>query len=156
MILKEYSKECQIETDFEVLIPDYYISNITERLSLYKELDSIESESELIRFRDRLADRFGPIPSQTESLIRTIRLRWRAREIGFEKLVLRNQRLVCFFIANEESPYYQSAQFSKIIEFVQQYPDLCKMKEERKRLSLTFKDVPGIGKAIEKLNLIPV
>ncbi|MEI6900120.1 MAG: TRCF domain-containing protein, partial [Bacteroidota bacterium] len=153
---KEYSKECQIETDFEVLIPDYYISNITERLSLYKELDSIESESELIRFRDRLADRFGPIPSQTESLIRTIRLRWRAREIGFEKLVLRNQRLVCFFIANEESPYYQSAQFSKIIEFVQQYPDLCKMKEERKRLSLTFKDVPGIGKAIEKLNLIPV
>ncbi|MEI7727059.1 MAG: transcription-repair coupling factor, partial [Bacteroidota bacterium] len=90
---KIYVRDCVIETDLEILIPDYYITNMTERLNLYKELDSIETEENLMLFMERLIDRFGPIPLQTVSLLHTIRLRWMARKIGFEKLVLRNQRL---------------------------------------------------------------
>jgi len=78
----EFIRDCQIETDFEVLIPDHYITNITERLSLYKELDSVETEENLAKFRERMIDRFGPLPDQTESLIHTIRLRWIAKKIG--------------------------------------------------------------------------
>ena len=98
----EFIRDCQIETDFEVLIPDHYITNITERLSLYKELDSIDNEQALGKFRARLIDRFGPVPEQSESLIQTIRLRWLAKKIGFEKLVLRNNRLTCYFISDAE------------------------------------------------------
>jgi transcription-repair coupling factor (superfamily II helicase) len=153
---KEYSRECQIETDLEILFPDHYITNITERLSLYKELDSIETEPDLVRFREHLADRFGPLPLQTESLIQTIRLRWMARKIGFEKLVLRNNRLTAFFISNPESPYYQSPQFTAILKFMQDNPTVFRMKEERNRLSIMFKEVPGIEEAIRKLSVIPL
>jgi transcription-repair coupling factor (superfamily II helicase) len=147
----EFVRDCQIETDFEVLIPDHFITNITERLSLYKELDSVETEENLEKFRERMIDRFGPLPGQTEALIHTIRLRWLAKKIGFERLVLRNNRLAAFFISNAESPYYQSAQFTAILEFLKTNPDYCKLKEEKQRLLLSFIEVYSIDQALELL-----
>ena len=148
---KEYVKDCVIETDLEILIPDRYITSITERLNLYKELDSIESEENLVKFKAKLSDRFGPLPAQTESLILTIRLRWLARKIGFEKLVLRNNRLTAYFISNSESPYYQSLQFTVILDFIKKNPSYCKMKEEKDRLFITMKDITGIEEAFTRI-----
>ena len=146
-----YVKECVIETDLEILIPDYYITNITERLNLYKELDSIETEENLMKFMERIIDRFGPIPKQTETLLHTIRLRWLARSIGFEKLVLRNQRLTAYFINNPESAYFQSEQFTAILDFMKINPSWCRMTEEKNRLFITFREVPGINEALARL-----
>ena len=153
---KSYVRDCVIETDMEILIPDYYITHITERLNLYKELDSIETEENLMKFMDRMIDRFGPIPKQTETLLHTIRLRWLARKIGFEKLVLRNQRLTAYFISNPESAYFQSDQFTAILEWMKQNPSLGKMTEEKNRLFMTFRDVPGIHEAIAKLETFQI
>ena len=153
---KSYVRDCVIETDLEILIPDHYITNITERLNLYKELDSIETEENLVRFRERMIDRFGPMPEQTESLLQTIRLRWLARTMGFEKLVLRNQRLTAYFINNSGSAYFQSSRFNSILEYLKTNPADCKMKEEKDKLFMTFRDVPDIGEALAKLEAFQV
>ncbi|MFZ4520192.1 MAG: transcription-repair coupling factor [Bacteroidales bacterium] len=146
-----YVRDCVIETDLEILIPDYYITNITERLNLYKELDSIEKEENLMKFMERMIDRFGPIPKQTETLLHTIRLRWMARSIGIEKLVLRNQRLTAYFINNPESGYFQSAQFTAILDYMKINPEWTKMTEEKNRLFMTFRNVTGINEALVRL-----
>jgi len=153
---REFVHECQIETDLEILIPDYFITNITERLSLYKELDSLETEEQLIAYREKLLDRFGPLPKQTNSLLDAIRLRRLARKIGFEKLVLRNGRFTCHFISNPESLYYQSAQFTAILEYIKTNPPNCKMKEEKEKLILVFKDVSTINRALQELGDLPL
>lgn len=147
----EYVKDCVIETDLEILIPDHYVVNITERLNLYKELDAIETEEKLIRFQTELTDRFGPLPPQTETLILTIRLRWLARKIGFEKLLLRNNRLNAYFISNPDSPYYQSLQFTALLDFIKDHPRFCQMKEDKDRLLITLKNVAGIEDALTRL-----
>ncbi|MCK9204853.1 MAG: transcription-repair coupling factor [Bacteroidales bacterium] len=149
-----YVSDCVIETDLEILIPDHYITNFTERLNLYKELDSIETESGLESFRERLIDRFGTIPAQTEALIQTIRLRWVARKLGFEKLILRKNRLIAYFISKSESPYFQSPQFATILEFIKHNSTDCRLKEENKKLFLIFRNIPGIDQAIEQLSKI--
>ena len=146
-----YVKECQLETDMELLIPDHYITNIRERLSLYKELDSIENEELLMEFQEKLIDRFGPLPGQVGGLMNAIRLRWLAKRAGFEKIVLKDQRLTAYFISNQESPYYRSEVFSSILRFVQANPGRCRMKEARDKLSLSFDKVPTVFDALELL-----
>ena len=153
---KDFVKECQIETDLEILIPDDYITNITERLSLYKELDSLGSEYELLQFQGKLEDRFGHVPEQTLALLDTIRLRWLAKKIGFEKLILRNNRLACYFISNEDSPYFQSPQFTAILEYIKTNPTNCRMKEDKNRLMLIFRETGKVKYALETLEQIPV
>lgn len=145
---KNYVKECQIETDLEILIPNDYITNITERLSLYKELNAIEDEATLEAFRERLLDRFGPVPPQTDDLINTIRLRRLARDIGFEKIVLKNDLFVCYFISDQESGYFQSEKFTGVLNFIQTNPRSCKLKESGNRLSLTFKEIKDVTGAL--------
>ncbi|MBN3035792.1 MAG: transcription-repair coupling factor [Bacteroidales bacterium] len=151
---KEFIRECQIETDLSILITDDYVTSITERLSLYKELDSISSEEELVRFSNRLTDRFGPMPSQTIELIDAIRLRWRAKELGFEKIVLKNERFVGYFIPDPESPYFQSERFMQIIRYIQAHPQVCRMKEAREKLALTIFKVTAVGDALKILEEI--
>lgn len=150
----EYVKDCQIETDLAILIPDDYVTNIAERLNLYRELDNIQEEEELQRFRLRLIDRFGPLPPQTEELVHTVRLRWMAGEIGFEKIVLKNGRFSGFFVSGEDSAYYQSDAFGQIIEFLKENPIRCVMKEVKKRLALVIPDVSTVEGAIDKLRMI--
>lgn len=145
---KKYVKDCQIETDLEILIPNEYISNTIERLSLYKELDGLENEEALMAFREKLIDRFGPVPQQTDDLINAIRLRRMAREIGFEKIVLKNNLLTGYFIGNPESGYFQSENFTRVLYFVQANPKSCRMKEGGNRLSLTFREVKDVSGAL--------
>ncbi len=147
----DYVTDCQIETDLELLIPDDYITNIRERLSLYKELDSIETEELLMAFQDKLIDRFGPLPQQISGLMNAIRLRWLARKAGFEKIVLRNRRLTGYFIKDQESPYYKSPEFTSVLSFVQANPGRCRMKEARERLTLTFDNVNSVFDGLELL-----
>ncbi len=146
--IQSYIRECQIETDLEILIPNDYITNTVERLSLYKELDGIESEEALEAFREKLLDRFGPVPSQTDDLINTIRLRRLAREIGFEKIALKNNLLVCYFNSNQESAYFKSDKFSAVLHFIQTNPGNCRLKESGNRLSLIFKEVKNVNMAL--------
>lgn len=146
---KNFIKDCQIETDFEILIPDDYITNIAERLSIYKELDELENIESLETYKNQLIDRFGKIPYATEQLFKAIQLRWVAKEIGFEKLVLKQQKLIGYFISNPDSPYFQSTRFTNVLNFVQQNQRTCKMKEKNDKLSLVFENVSSIHQAIE-------
>ncbi|MCK9617564.1 MAG: transcription-repair coupling factor [Lentimicrobiaceae bacterium] len=148
---KEFVRECQIETDLEIHIPDDYISNITERLSLYKELDNINKEEDLMAFQERLIDRFGPVPKPVLELMNTLRLRWMARSLGFEKIVMKNAMLSAYFVSNQESPYYQSAVFGKVLQFVKQNPAGCRMKETGNKLTLSFLKIQNIGDALRTL-----
>ena len=151
---KPFVKECQIETDLEILIPADYITNSTERLIIYKELDGMETEEDLAACRVRIADRFGPIPKQAEELFNTIRMRWMAKKAGFEKIILKNERFIGYFISNQDSPYYRSEDFSAMLRFVQANPSICRMKETESRLSITFRNIRSIRDAIRILRQV--
>jgi len=153
-ISKKYVRECQIETDLEVLLPDDYVSSTTERLSLYKELDSIEGEANLFIFQDKLIDRFGPLPAQAVELMNALRLRWLARDLGIEKLVIRQGALLGFFVNNPESPYYQSAAFTRVLQYLQSRPNAFKMRESNSRLTISFKNINSIASAISVMQPI--
>ncbi len=144
--------ECVFETDFEILIPDAYINNITERLSLYKQLDELDTEEELLAYEQNMIDRFGAIPKPTIELFNTIRLRWIAKGIGFEKLVIKNEKMIGYFISKKDSPYYQSEAFTRVLNFVQTNPKNAKLMEKNEKLVLMFGGVNTVGKALEELN----
>jgi len=146
------ARDCTIETDMEILIPDKYVSNISERLGLYAKLDSIKNEEKLQEFITNVSDRFGPMPEAVKDLVETVRLRWQAEELGFEKVVMKNEVMKCYFMPSENEAYFQSPIFGKIIAFVQQRPRKSKMKEYRTRLILTFNEVNSVdeGKALFK------
>ena len=143
-----YVNDCNIDTDMEILIPHNYVINIAERLNLYRELDDAKNEMELATFERNLKDRFGPVPDQAIQLIHTIRLRWLAMEIGFEKLILKNNSMLGFFILNQNSPYFQSETFTNVLKFVQLNAVKCKMKENKGKLSLSFENIKSIDNAI--------
>ena len=148
---QDFVLDCQIETDLQLLIPDDYITNIRERLSLYKELDSIEEEELLMAYQEKLIDRFGPLPAEVSGLMNAVRLRWVAKKLGFEKVILRNQRMTGYFISNQESPYYQSQEFTGILRFVQSNPTRCRMKESKDRLTMTFMNINTVFDGLELL-----
>ncbi|MGE0090316.1 MAG: transcription-repair coupling factor [Bacteroidales bacterium] len=151
---QKFISDCQIDTDLELLFPEHYISNISERIRLYRELDNLESEEKLDLFENQLTDRFGKIPNQTIELINVVRLRWLAISLGFEKIILKKNTLVLYFISNQESAYYKSPVFSKTLQFVQQNPKSISIKESNNRLSMTINKVETIRKAIEVLQKI--
>jgi transcription-repair coupling factor (superfamily II helicase) len=115
----DYVQDCTIDTDLEILIPDYYVENITERLSLYSRLDNCDTEEELKAMEEELADRFGPLPPQVRELLVTVRCRKLAVQLGFEKMTLKNDSLKCHFINRPDSPYFESDLFKGIIAFLQ-------------------------------------
>lgn len=147
-------QDCIIETDLEILIPEQYVTNISERLSLYSKLDSIKEESELKSFIKNVTDRFGPIPSAVNDLIKTVRLRWQAERLGFEKVVLKNELMKCYFVPSDNEKYFQSSIFSNVIKYVQANPRKCQMREYKKRLILTIEEVSTVDMAIELLSLM--
>lgn len=149
---QEYVKECMIETDLEVLIPDDYVTSVSERLLLYRELNDLSTEEELGQYRERLIDRFGPIPIATQELINTITLRRTAKDFGIEKLVLKQGRMVCHFVSNQENAFYKSADFVKMIRYASTHPNEVHLKETPERLSLSCNNVNSIQKATQVLN----
>ncbi|WP_394335263.1 transcription-repair coupling factor [Flavobacterium oreochromis] len=155
---KEYVKDLQIDTDFELLFPDEYINNVSERLSLYNELAIIKTNEKLIEYQKQLEDRFGKLPKSGLALLDSLRLKWKATHLGIEKLVLKQSKMVCYFVSDQQSDYYQSSRFHKVLQFVQQNSNLCKMKEKETknglRLLLTFENVKSIKKALELIEMI--
>ncbi len=151
---QKFVSDCQIDTDLEILFPDNYIANISERIRLYRELDNIETEEKLIDFENHLKDRFGEIPSQTIELVNVVRLRWLAVELGFEKIILKNGKMTAYFISNQDSPFYKSTVFSKILGFIQQNPKDIKMKEANNKLTMSFDRTLSIQNAIHKMQKI--
>jgi transcription-repair coupling factor (superfamily II helicase) len=146
--------ECQIDTDMEILIPDEYVNAISERLQLYKDLNSVENEEELQIFEEQIIDRFGPVPPQAEKLMHSIRLRWIAKELGFEKVTLKANKMITYFVANSNSGFFESESFKQILNFIQANPKACQMKERNNKLSLVFEKVDSIESALIKLKAI--
>ena len=155
---KEYVKDLQIDTDFELLFPDEYINSITERLSLYNELGTIKNEEDLIKYEQKLVDRFGTLPKQAVSLLNSIRIKWKATNLGIEKLIMKQGKMVGYFIGDQQSDFYSSNRFLSMVRLVQQNPNLCKMKEKETknglRLLLAFDNVKSINKALELINRV--
>ena len=151
---KAYVRECTIETDLEVLLPDDYVTSGTERLLLYKELNDLTTEEELAAYRSRLQDRFGPVPEATEELIRTITLRRMAKEFGIEKLVLKQNRMVCHLVSNPQSPFYTNENFAKVIRYAQANERRAHLKESGGRLCLSVDKVATIGEALRQITAL--
>ena len=151
---KEYVRECTIETDLEVLLPDDYVTSVSERLLLYKELNDLTTEEELAAYRSRLEDRFGPVPQATDELIRTITLRRIAKEFGIEKIVLKQDRMVLHLVSNQQSPFYQSDNFMKVITYIQNHPKETRLKETPDKLTVSIANIKSITQALATLRLM--
>jgi len=155
---KDFVKEVQIDTDFEILFPDDYVNVITERLNLYRELNTLKTEDELLEFTQNLKDRFGNIPVQVVDLLDSVRLKWQAKVLGLERIILKNKRLVGYFVADQQSAFYQSPNFTKVLNYVQSHPKDCviKQKETRQglRLMLTFIKIDSVQKALTILGAV--
>lgn len=155
---KEYVKDLHIDSDFSMMFPDEYVNNITERLNLYNELGTLKTEEELKAFEQRLIDRFGPLPKPAQALITSIRIKWLATKMGIEKLVLKQDKMVGYFVGDQNSQYYQSGNFHKVLQFVQQFPTLARMKEKQTknglRLLLTFENVRSLKRAHDLLGMV--
>ena len=155
---KEFVKEVQIDTDFEILFPDDYVNSVTERLSLYEKLSDLISEDELIAFENEIIDRFGEIPTQVEDLLDSVRIKWLAKKLGLEKIILKQKRMIGYFVSDQQSEFYQTEAFTKTLKYLQQNPKSCVMKEKQTknglRLLITFIKIDTVKKALETLQKI--
>ena len=147
----------QIDTDLEVLFPDTYINNVKERLNQYQKLSEVNNNDELNEFVNILEDRFGKLPFQSVDLIKTIELKWLGIKIGFEKIILKNNKMICQFISNKEDNYYQTEKFQQVLLSIQKNPKVCHIKEKKKnddeKLLLIFNEVKSITQAINYLEI---
>jgi transcription-repair coupling factor (superfamily II helicase) len=148
----DFVKDCTIDTDLEILIPDSYVESITERLSLYTRLDNCESDDELVQFQQELNDRFGPLPPQVVDLFTTVKARVIAVELGFEKMLLRNNLLKCFFVSNPDSPYFQSETFNQILMFLQKGTNKAKLKQVGKNGILVVEQISDMSELFQFLS----
>ncbi|NAY92602.1 transcription-repair coupling factor [Muricauda sp. JGD-17] len=152
---KVYVKDTQLDTDFELLFPDDYINNITERLNLYTQLNEIEDEAGLQKFEAQLVDRFGELPEQAVDLLNSVRIKWIATHIGLERVVMKKGKFIGYFIADQQSNFYQSPAFTQVLQYVQNHPKRAQLKEKQTRnglrLLLVFDDVTSVEKALEVL-----
>ncbi|MEN8185673.1 MAG: transcription-repair coupling factor [Bacteroidota bacterium] len=155
---KDYVKDVQIDTDFEILIPDDYISIISERLQLYRELSELKTEDELYEFENKMKDRFGDLPPQVIDLFDSVRIKWEAKRLGLERIVLKQKRLIGYFISDQQSEFFQSPAFSSMLKFVQLNSKKCVIKEKETkkglRLMVTFIHIDSIKKALATLKSI--
>ncbi len=150
----KFVSDCQIDTDLELVIPETYINNVAERIKLYRELDNTDTEEKLLSFASQLKDRFGALPQTTVELLDVVRLRWKGVALGFEKIILKQQKMICHFIADNESGYFQSPIWTLILKYLQSNPKKCKMKENKNRLSLIFDKITNVKSANKILDEI--
>ena len=130
------------------------MSSITERIALYRELDGIDNHPDLELYRQRLHDRFGDLPRQVQDLLATKQIQWMAKDIGFEKVVLKGGKMIGFFVGEQTSPFYQSAKFQRVLSFIQQHPTLGRMYEKNETLRMSFAQVERIEEAVAMLQKI--
>jgi transcription-repair coupling factor (superfamily II helicase) len=141
-------KEWQFDSDLELLIPDSYVSNITERLSLYKELNALDTDEELNNFRTAIEDRFGAVPHATEDLLKTIVLRRLSKKIGWEKVALKGSTMTATFGYTSDTNYYQSEMFTKILSYINKYPKTSTLKEKGEKLTIVIKGIETVEDAV--------
>ena len=155
---KEFVKEVQIDTDFEILFPDDYVNSISERLSLYNKLGDLKTEEELKTFESEITDRFGEIPTQVSDLLDSVRIKWLSKKLGLEKVILKKKRMVGYFVSDQQSAFYQTQNFSDMLKYVQQNGKSCVMKEKETknglRLLVTFIHIDSVEKALSVLKNI--
>lgn len=149
-----YVRETFIESDLELLFPPTYIPNDSERISLYRELDNMEEERDILAFTERLKDRFGKVPKEGKELIRIVRLRRMAKKLGMEKIVLKKGQMSLFLVSNSDSPYYQSEAFDKLLSFIQKHPRECNLRDQNGKRSILIKNVPTVETACQLLQEI--
>ena len=152
---KDFVKETVLDTDFELLFPDDYINNITERLNLYTKLNQLNTEEELQQFEKELIDRFGELPEQVVDLLNSVRIKWIAIKMGLERVIMKKNKLVGYFVSDQQSAYYQSPAFTKVLQYVQNHPQRVTMKEKKTRnglrLLLTFDRITSVDRALDAL-----
>ena len=144
-----YVENCTIETDLEIFIPDTYISDIVERLKVYKRLDNMEEDIEVEKLKSELADRFGRVPKQTSELFEVVKLRRLAKKLAIEKLSLKRGKLTACFISDQQSEFYSSELFGRLLHYVQCYPRLCALQQSDDKLSLTIDQVGNVYSAVK-------
>jgi transcription-repair coupling factor (superfamily II helicase) len=133
----------------EIMIPEEYVANISERIRLYKELNEIKSEEDIRLFEERLSDRFGNLPLAAIDLLQLVRLRWSAIKLSIEKIILKKSLMICHFVSDPNSGFYSSKQFGNIIVHVNNLGRSVKMKQDESRLTLTFREVADITTALK-------
>lgn len=147
-----YLTDTQLDSDFELLYPDNYINSITERLNLYNELSNLKNEEELSQYEYRLIDRFGALPPQAKDLLNSVRIKWLSTQMGIERLVMKQGKMLGYFIADQQSKFYQSGAFQRVLAFVQRNSDKCHLNEKETRnglrLIITFDKITSIDKAL--------
>ncbi|MCB0496691.1 MAG: transcription-repair coupling factor [Cyclobacteriaceae bacterium] len=148
----ELVQDCVIESDMELIIPEEYVQNITERLSLYTQLDNIKNEEELQKFSKEVKDRFGPLPQSVKELMTSVRLRWLAEKLGFERVTLKNGKLKGYFVPQEKEEYYKGPVFGKVLGYVQQNPKKSQLKDIKGRLVLTLSLIESVEEGREVLD----
>ena len=148
----DYVSDCTIDTDLEILIPDAYVESITERLSLYTRLDNCANEADLQAFYAELMDRFGAIPKQVEDLFTTVRCRWKAIDLGFEKMTLKEDTLRCYFINRNDSPYFESDLFKGILGYLQTGTNKARLKQAGKNFLLVVERIESMEEMLEFLS----
>ena len=151
---EEFVDECQIESDLELLLPATYVTGSSERMLLYRELDGLTLDKDVDAFRFRLEDRFGPVPPETEELLRIVPLRRLAARLGAEKIFLKGGRMTLFFVSNPDSPFYQSQAFGKVIDYMMKYTRRCDLREQNGRRSMLIKNVTNVETAVSVLQEI--
>lgn len=147
----DFVDDCAVESDLEMYFPDNYVPGSSERMLLYRELDNIERDEELEAYRQRLIDRFGPVPRQGEELMLVVPLRRVGRRLGCEKIILRQGRMQMQFVSNTQSAFYQSAAFGRIINYIGYHPRRCNLKEKNGKRSMVVSQVASVKEAVEIL-----
>jgi len=142
-----YVSDVSIDTDMELLFPDSYINNISERIYLYRKLDNLSSDEEVEKYRKELTDRFGEIPKQTQELLYVVKLRRLAKKLGIEKIILKREVLILYFVSSQDSPFYRSPVFSHILSLLQKKPAKYTMKERNGKLTLSILSIRNISAA---------
>lgn len=145
-VKQEFVAECVIDSDFEVLIPEVYVENVSERIRLYRELDNILTDEELEVFRHKLQDRFGELPPQVKGLMDVVRVRKWCMDLGVERLLVKNGKMIMYFVSAQHSPFYASSVFSGLLRFIQKQVLPCRMNEKNDKLSLVFTEVTNVEK----------
>lgn len=147
----DFVDDCAVESDLEMYFPDNYVPGSSERMLLYRELDNIERDEELEAYRQRLIDRFGPVPRQGEELMLVVPLRRVGRRLGCEKIILRQGRMQMQFVSNTQSAFYQSAAFGRVINYIGYQPRRCNLKEKNGKRSMVVSQVASVKEAVEIL-----
>ena len=151
---ESFVSDCQFESDLDLFIPAEYVPVESERITLYRELDNLDRESEVAAFCERLRDRFGAIPTETLDLVQVVNLRRVARTLGFEKVSLKQGRMYLYFVGDEHTAYYQSTAFGRVLNYLQQNPRRCKLREVNNRRSMVIDPVANVLDAVQLLKTI--